>query len=159
MEYKICHLCGEEKELTEKNWFRSRRCTSGFRGPCKACLIKRRIQWNKINKERCIEHSRKFLEKQPYYYIRWREEHRESTRKKKKEQCELLTDGTIIDYLKGVGVTPEHINDELISLKRQQLLLFRHLKKLRRILKYGSINEGVEREQSENGKDTKRQVQ
>ena len=52
METKICHKCGEKKELNFENFYKSKQTKSGFKCYCKACINKQNKEYDNLNKDK-----------------------------------------------------------------------------------------------------------
>ena len=79
MDYKICTRCGEEKEVSLFGI--EKRAVDGKTSACKSCLYKSKRIWEKKNRERLVEYSRKWRRTHPKrakeLTKNWREKNKE----------------------------------------------------------------------------------
>ncbi len=80
-EHKRCTKCGEEKPATAEFFFRNALLKDGLRSSCKICTRKSVRQWKVDNRERVLEHKRRYNkknhEKRSAYMRQWHTDNHE----------------------------------------------------------------------------------
>jgi hypothetical protein len=155
METKRCSKCGETKEMDD--FIKESGCVLGRSNVCKPCKNKRVNLWRKNNKDKCRIYWKKAKARNPARHLerieytkKWHDKHPEYMNNYMKKGIQNLCNRYISYRLKRIGI--HIVTEELIELKREQLMLFRNLKQLKEVY-YESNHSNPKRIESTDAKD------
>lgn len=141
---KTCCYCKDEYPATSEYFYRRRFRSGnyGLQSGCKVCVINKRKQWSKDNRERQNEIVRnaypkyyannkiKIILRSSNYKKRHSEKHNEASKASAKRASSEFLDRYVKRKLKLMGIKDEDITPEIIKTKKQIIKIKRLIKQL-----------------------------
>jgi len=122
-ESKKCSKCNEIKELAL--FSKQKANNDGFRSYCKECMSVSKKKYRQENRDKILEQGRKYQKEN-------RNKMCEYSKKNYLKYRDIISDNTIKKYLKNtLFLQLQEISQEMIELKKEQILLTRELRSLK----------------------------